>query len=153
MPPAIRARKAQHSAAPISSPTPEAAEREVISAVSSAPRAPRAEASPQHSQASARAGVRSARSGGHAEEEVRGGSGGRQGQDPRAQQGEHQPAQRQGPQHQGQQITEAASHGTNLSIRYARVRRAGSSPRRPSYGGDGTLVPAEIEMYKYMDNS
>ena len=60
MPPAIRARKAQHSAAPMWSPTPEAVERAVISAVSSAPRAPTAEASPQQSQASARAGVRSA---------------------------------------------------------------------------------------------
>lgn len=59
MPSAIRARKAQHSAAPAQSPAPEA---QASMRMSAASRAPTAEAVPQQSRASARDGVRSARS-------------------------------------------------------------------------------------------
>lgn len=59
MPSAIRARKAQHGAAPTQSPAPEA---QASMRMSAASRASTAEAVPQQSRASARDGVRSARS-------------------------------------------------------------------------------------------
>ena len=59
MPSAIRARKAQHGAAPTQSPAPEA---QASMRMSAAGRAPTAEAVPQQSRASARDGVRSTRS-------------------------------------------------------------------------------------------
>ena len=123
MPPAIRARKAQHRAAPMCSPTPEAAERAVISAVSRAPRAPTAQDAQQRSQQAAETGG----SGGRKKEQSSGRGGG-QSQDACAQKGEHQSAQRQGTQCQDQERTEAAFHRTSLSIRNAQVRPAGNDP-------------------------
>lgn len=81
-------------------------------------------------QAAQQIGQQAAKTGGSGgrEKEQSRGRGGRQGQHVRAQQGEHQAAHSQGPQHQGQKITEAAFHRTSLSIKTRRSARRGDRP-------------------------
>ena len=101
MPSAIRARKAQHGAAPTQSPAPEA---QASMRMSTAGRASTAEPSirqgwrplcPQHARQIGRQAAQTGGSGGR-KKERRGGCGCGRGPVPGAQQGEHQSAQRRG---------------------------------------------------------
>ena len=101
MPSAIRARKAQHSAAPAQSPVPEA---QASMRMSTAGRASTAEPGirqgwrplcPQHARQIGRQAAQTGGSGGR-KKERRGGCGCGRGPVPGAQQGEHQSAQRRG---------------------------------------------------------
>ena len=101
MPSAIRARKAQHSAAPAQSPAPEA---QASMRMSTAGRASTAEPGirqgwrplcPQHARQIGRQAAQTGGSGGR-KKERRGGCGCGRGPVPGAQQGEHQSAQRRG---------------------------------------------------------
>lgn len=101
MPSAIRARKAQHGAAPTQSPAPEA---QASMRMSAAGRASTAEPGirqgwrplcPQHARQIGRQAAQTGGSGGR-KKERRGGCGCGQGPVPGAQQGEHQSAQRRG---------------------------------------------------------
>lgn len=150
MPSAIRARKAQHGAAPTQSPAPEA---QASMRMSTAGRASTAEPGirqgwrplcPQHARQIGRQAAQTGGSGGR-KKERRGGCGCGRGPVPGAQQGEHQSAQRRGTRKQ------AGRAQRQPSYQNAQVRPAGQPPRSPAYAPGAEIVRVSVYIHKFLN--
>ena len=149
MPSAIRARKAQHGAAPTQSPAPEA---QASMRMSTAGRASTAEPGirqgwrplcPQHARQIGRQAAQTGGSGGR-KKERRGGCGCGQGPVPGAQQGKHQSAQRRGTRKQAGRAQRQRFVGPAFLSRRADPPGGAATPQSSLCAGCGDCTSKRI---------
>lgn len=149
MPSAIRARKAQHGAAPTQSPAPEA---QASMRMSTAGRASTAEPGirqgwrplcPQHARQIGRQAAQTGGSGGR-KKERRGGCGCGRGPVPGAQQGEHQSAQRRGTRKQAGRAQRQRFVGPAFLSRRADPPGGAATPQSSLCAGCGDCTSKRI---------